>query len=452
MSDTKPQELERLSIFKLAVLAAPWIAIQAIWSTEFGVTTPVLESYGLEGSFASLIWIFGPITGFFTAPIVGAISDRSTSKYGRRRPFIVAGLLLTMVASAVFAFSYLMGSAKTVVGFLAFICLDITINVMQTPLRAFCSDQVPESQQATVQLMSALFQGVGGMLGFGLMRLLWTGEPSELPRLFGIVMALNVVLISSVCLAVKEKPQTEARNGGSSIGSVFVEVFASVPKMQPTVALVCAIEFFSWAALFSWWPTSSTWFARNVYGGCLAADAGCSEAQQQLYKDGTAVYGESGIFANLLQTAFSLGLALALQYGVIRRMRVPYAFCLAVGAVFLVLAKFGPQNHTFGYIVALVMAVPISAVNSFPFAIVGKQNAGKSQSDVGMQMGQLNLFICSPQLIITFVISAMRSGLGDQGLPWGLLLAGVCFGVASVLAFFIRETDSVSAKDEKAAA
>jgi solute carrier family 45 protein 1/2/4 len=92
-------------LWKLVISAIPWIGIQALWSTEFAVTTPYMKDLGMSDAMSSNIWMFGPIAGFFTAPIVGSFSDRCQSRIGRRRPYIMAGLVLLWVASLVFASS-----------------------------------------------------------------------------------------------------------------------------------------------------------------------------------------------------------------------------------------------------------------------------------------------------------------------------------------------------------
>jgi solute carrier family 45, member 1/2/4 len=59
--------------------------------------TPYLLHLGLTKSKTSLVWIAGPLSGLIMQPVVGAISDRSTSKYGRRRPFMIGGSVLVGV-------------------------------------------------------------------------------------------------------------------------------------------------------------------------------------------------------------------------------------------------------------------------------------------------------------------------------------------------------------------
>ena len=53
--------------------------------------TPYLLKLGLSKSRTSLVWIAGPLSGLIMQPIVGVISDRCMSRYGRRRPFMIIG-------------------------------------------------------------------------------------------------------------------------------------------------------------------------------------------------------------------------------------------------------------------------------------------------------------------------------------------------------------------------
>lgn len=59
----------------------------------------------------SLVWVAGPLSGLVVQPIVGAIADDYRSKWGRRRPFIVVGTILTSAALLTLGFT------KELVGF-----------------------------------------------------------------------------------------------------------------------------------------------------------------------------------------------------------------------------------------------------------------------------------------------------------------------------------------------
>lgn len=59
-----------------------------------GYCTPYLLQLGLTKSRLSLVWIAGPLSGLIMQPIAGVLADRSTSRWGRRRPFMLGGSLL----------------------------------------------------------------------------------------------------------------------------------------------------------------------------------------------------------------------------------------------------------------------------------------------------------------------------------------------------------------------
>lgn len=56
--------------------------------------TPYLLQLGLTKSKTSLVWIAGPLSGLIIQPLIGVIADRSRSKWGRRRPFMLVGSIV----------------------------------------------------------------------------------------------------------------------------------------------------------------------------------------------------------------------------------------------------------------------------------------------------------------------------------------------------------------------
>jgi len=72
--------------------------------------TPYLLQLGLTKSRTSLVWIAGPLSGLIMQPVVGVLADNSRSKWGRRRPFMVAGSLVVGLCLIV------LGWTKEVVG------------------------------------------------------------------------------------------------------------------------------------------------------------------------------------------------------------------------------------------------------------------------------------------------------------------------------------------------
>jgi solute carrier family 45 protein 1/2/4 len=68
--------------------------MQVDWAVQAALLTPYLLVVGVPYKYYSLVCLCGPIAGLFVQPYMGVFSDHCHSRFGRRRPFIVAGVLL----------------------------------------------------------------------------------------------------------------------------------------------------------------------------------------------------------------------------------------------------------------------------------------------------------------------------------------------------------------------
>ncbi|KAK7364766.1 hypothetical protein VNO80_13508 [Phaseolus coccineus] len=98
-SQGEPCPLRKM--FAVASMAA---GIQFGWALQLSLLTLYVQLLGVPHAATSFIWLCGPISGLVVQPIVGYYSDRSTSRFGRRRPFIHGGAVA--VAIAVFLIGY----------------------------------------------------------------------------------------------------------------------------------------------------------------------------------------------------------------------------------------------------------------------------------------------------------------------------------------------------------
>ncbi|XP_060057389.1 proton-associated sugar transporter A isoform X2 [Erinaceus europaeus] len=83
--DLHPQRSFRELLFNGCIL----FGIEFSYAMETAYVTPVLLQMGLPDQLYSLVWFISPILGFLLQPLLGAWSDRCTSRFGRRRPFIL---------------------------------------------------------------------------------------------------------------------------------------------------------------------------------------------------------------------------------------------------------------------------------------------------------------------------------------------------------------------------
>ncbi|KAL4280759.1 hypothetical protein GQ457_03G012040 [Hibiscus cannabinus] len=171
------------SLITLVLSCTVAAGVQFGWALQLSLLTPYIQTLGIEHAFSSFIWLCGPITGLVVQPCVGIWSDKCTSKYGRRRPFILAGALMISLAVIIIGFSadigYILGDTKehcstfkgtrtraAFVFVIGFWMLDLANNTVQGPARALLADLSGPDQHNSANAIFCLWMAVGNILGF----------------------------------------------------------------------------------------------------------------------------------------------------------------------------------------------------------------------------------------------------------------------------------------------
>lgn len=169
--------------FAIVNMCVGLFGIQIVWALHNGNTSRIFQTLGADIDQLPILWIAAPITGLLVQPVIGYLSDRTKGRWGRRRPYLVIGALLS--ALALFA----MPNASSL--WMAILCLWLltaSINVAMEPFRALVADSLPEERQATGFAMQVFFIGTGAVFASVMPWLLthWAGlsglsEPGTLP-------------------------------------------------------------------------------------------------------------------------------------------------------------------------------------------------------------------------------------------------------------------------------
>lgn len=171
------------SLFTLILSCTVAAGVQFGWALQLSLLTPYIQTLGIQHAFSSFIWLCGPITGLVVQPCVGIWSDKCTSKYGRRRPFILVGSLMISAAVIIIGFSadigYLLGDTKencrtykgtrtkaAVVFIIGFWMLDLANNTVQGPARALLADLAGPDQRNSANAIFCSWMAVGNICGF----------------------------------------------------------------------------------------------------------------------------------------------------------------------------------------------------------------------------------------------------------------------------------------------
>jgi MFS family permease len=174
----------------LTPIILPFVVAQYVGDAAKGTHLGVLRSAGL-------------LVAIFVQPVAGLLSDRSTLRMGRRRPFIVLGTLLDLVFLAMIAYA---GNYWLL--FSAVLLLQFSSNIAHGALQGLIPDRVPEDQRGRASAVKAVMELLPIILvGFTTAPLVGAGK---ITLAIGLVMAFLLATMVITVLAVDEEPRTEA--------------------------------------------------------------------------------------------------------------------------------------------------------------------------------------------------------------------------------------------------
>ncbi|PIA55121.1 hypothetical protein AQUCO_00800094v1 [Aquilegia coerulea] len=165
-------------LLKISSIAA---GIQFGWALQLSLLTPYVQELGIPHIWSSLIWLCGPLSGLLVQPLVGHSSDQCTNRFGRRRPFILAGAVSICIAVLIIGHSADLGRIlgdgvgltetrprAIIVFVVGFWLLDVANNMTQGPCRALLADLTGDDQRRTriANAYFSLFMAIGNVLGF----------------------------------------------------------------------------------------------------------------------------------------------------------------------------------------------------------------------------------------------------------------------------------------------
>jgi MFS family permease len=181
-----------LSLANLVV----WLSILPISQILLPTQVAALDAAN-KFSNLSIAVAIGVLAAVITNPIAGALSDRTTSRLGRRRPWFIAGTLLSMAALA------LMANASSFIALvLCWAIFHVAANAILAALSAVVPDQVPVRQRATVSAFVSLSLPLGAVIG----ALLVTRVVNSTQLSYFVFIGILFVVMALLVLLIHDKP------------------------------------------------------------------------------------------------------------------------------------------------------------------------------------------------------------------------------------------------------
>ncbi|KAI0279577.1 major facilitator superfamily domain-containing protein [Russula aff. rugulosa BPL654] len=307
------------------VLGPPWVrfptitigllGVQVMWSIEMAYASPYLISLGLSRSLMALVFIAGPLSGLIVQPLIGVMADNSKSRFGRRRPYIAAGIALSSMALILLGFTRYFASIITTWGspannllticlaVVSIYCIDFSINAVQAVDRALLVDILPRAEQAKGNAWAAIMLGIGSVGGFFFGGI---NMPSLFPffgrtQLEVLSVFGSVILIGShitTLTAVKERILLSSGKGKKSFLGELNDLWVNTQNLPPIIRQICLVQFFAWLA---WFPILffTTLYVSDLYKRSLPPSA-FEGNMEDIEAEGTRLGSRAQLLLSLL--------------------------------------------------------------------------------------------------------------------------------------------------------
>jgi len=199
----------------IAAFATVWLGVWMAQLTPVQLLLPAQIDAELHpDDWVDSVVAFGTISGIaaiatiIAYPLTGALSDRTTSRFGRRRPWILIGALVFAVSLVVLGFQTQIWAIGA-----AWVAASVGFCIMTAALTATISDQVPVGQRGFVSGWMSAPQAVGIIVGLLLVTELVTDAASGYALLAIILVVLAVPFLTrhDEPLAAAERTRVTAK-------------------------------------------------------------------------------------------------------------------------------------------------------------------------------------------------------------------------------------------------
>ena len=453
--------LKKFTTAQFLNFALGFFGLQFAWQMRIILSGPVTEGLGASPFIYGLIWLAGPFTGMVVQPLVGALSDKTVSPLGRRRPYLLGGALLASLALWIFPNSANVAellhkitglnlpplTALLIAAIMIWI-IDACVNVAQGPYRALIPDVVPEEQYSIANSYISLAIGLGSVVAAGTAPFLkWAfGYQMSIPAQF-IMAALAFTLgMIWTCFTIKEAKLNKTTDTKENIQAIETKSFWQSLKdffaLSPEVSKICTMQFFTWIGTMCMMIFFTQYAVHTIY--CVPDLTSVSESTKELYAQATL----SGTnFSSICFAIFNL---------ICFVVAIPIGFLSAkytnkkvhiISIITMILAYLGMFFVKQPKAVAALMGlagIGWASICALPFAMLSQFIKKGTEGSV---MGIFNIFIAGPQVfvctLVAWIISKCSFTMGSDYInyhwEYAFLIGAACLSIAAIVAYTVKE-------------
>ena len=425
-----------LSFWKLWNLSFGFFGVQIAYALQSANISRIFRTLGADPHDLSFFWILPPLMGILVQPIIGTLSDRTWTRFGRRIPYLFIGAAVAVAVMCLLPNSGSLGlsiSAVMIFGLIMLMLLDTSINMAMQPFKMLVGDMVNEKQKAKAYSIQSFLCNAGSVVGFlfpffftwiGLKNVAPEGVvPDSVIWSFYVGAAILILCVIYTTMKVKEWPPKEYAEYNpvteeKETKANWITLLKNAPAAFWRIGLV---QFFCWAGMLYMWTYVVDAVSLTVW------DTADSK---------TEAYQTAGNWTGVLYAIQAMGSVVwATLIPRFPNIKVAYSVSLLLAGLGFALIPFC-HNQYLQILPFLLIGCGWAAMLACPFTLV--TNALQGYGHMGAYLGLFNGTICLPQ-IVAAVCGGLILRLVGGAQSSMMFVAAALFIVGSLCVFGIKK-------------
>lgn len=450
------KKMPRLSFWQIWNLSFGFLGVQFGFALQNANASRILTSLGADPHNLSFFWLVAPIMGLLVQPLIGAASDKTWTRLGRRSPYILGGALVSMLAMFFMPNAPLVfkagGVAALVFGVVMLALMDGSFNVTFQPFRALVADMTPNEQRNVGYSVQSFLINCGAVIGSALpfvltlMGISNVGDAGEVAPsvIWSFYIGGSMLLLSVLVTVLKTKEYApEEYEAYKNITKEdkekkenFWQLLKSTPKAMRQLSLV---QLCSWFPLFLLWVYSTTAISQHYFG--VPIDYNASENTDQALR---SAFDQAGNWVGLCFAIYSMVAAI---YSIflprlvsLTSRKTIYSVSLLLGGLSFI-SMFFMTNHYYLLLSMVGIGVAWAAILSMPYAILSGVLPAKR---MGVYMGLFNLTVVVPQILSGIVGGPILNLFFNNQAIYVLVLAGIIMIFGAISVWFVKSAEKLA--------
>jgi maltose/moltooligosaccharide transporter len=449
-----PPRKPHLTLLRVVEMNLGFLGLQFSFGLQQGNMVPIYSYLGANEASLPILQLAGPMTGLLIQPLIGALSDRTASRFGRRTPYFLVGALMCSLGLLLMPFSASLLMAASLLWL-----LDAGNNTTMEPYRAYVSDRLNPDQHEIGFLSQSAFTGLAQSLAFLTPSILvyWFGfdrnavDAHNIPTITHVSFLIGAVLsISTIAWSVwrvPELPLSDAERATiaaapRSAAATLAEIWNAIREMPHAMRQMAWMSLFQWYGLSIYWSYAALSIGRSIYH--------TADKTSAPFRDAVLTTQQLGALYNLIGFAAAFAMVpVARRFGpkqthlaclTVAGLSLIYLWAIGDGAnaapgLFTMLAMPELGRHLPLILVALGMGLGWASVMGNPYVIL----AGSIPAQrTGVYMGIFNMMIVIPMLIAGVTFGWLYGHVLGNDPRNAILLAGLLLMAAAVTMVWVK--------------